>query len=268
MNQSTDFHTHAFPDTLADRAITTLRADCEHACPVLDGRVSSLLASMDEAGIHRAVICSIATKQEQFDKILKWSRAIASDRIVPLASIHPSDPDPCGRVAQVAEAGLRGIKLHPYYQKFALDDPAMMPLYRELAQRRLIVVAHTGFDMSFPRDRICDPARVRNLLAQVPDLLLVTTHFGSWQDWNEVRRHLIGRPVYMELSYSLCQMPPETARAMILAHPPDRLLFGTDSPWRDQGKTLALLRSLHLPPDIERRILVTNAAALLDQGQV
>lgn len=266
MNRFTDFHTHAFPDALAGRAIATLQGDCEHARAVLDGRVSSLLASMDETGIYRAVVCSIATKPDQFDKILKWSRSIASDRIVPLASIHPTDPDPVGRVAQVAEAGLKGVKLHPYYQQFTLDDPAMMPLYRELAKRRLIVVAHTGFDMAFPRDRICDPARIRNLLDQVPDLLLVTTHFGSWQDWDEVRRHLLGRPIYMELSYSLCQLPPETARAMILSHPPDRLLFGTDSPWRDQNETIALLRNLHLPPDLERRILETNAATLLDHN--
>jgi predicted TIM-barrel fold metal-dependent hydrolase len=266
MTRITDFHTHAFPDSLADRAIATLQADCDQARAVLDGRVSSLLASMDKSGIHRSVICSIATKPDQFGKIVKWSRSIASDRIVPLASIHPADPDLVGRAGEVADAGLKGIKLHPYYQEFVLDAPEMMPLYRELARRRLILVAHTGFDMAFPRDRICDPARISNLLRQVPDLLLVTTHFGSWQDWGEVRRHLLGRPVYMEISYTLCQLPREEARELLMSHPADKVLFGTDSPWRDQGEALALLRGLNLPADVERLILEGNASALLESA--
>lgn len=265
MTSITDFHTHAFPDSLAGRAIATLQSDCDKARAVLDGRLSTLLASMDKAGIARSVICSIATKPEQFDKIIKWSRAITSERIVPLASIHPKDPEMVRRAGQVADAGLKGIKLHPYYQEFVLDAPEMMPLYRELARRRLILVAHTGFDMAFPRDRICDPARISNLLRQVPDLLLVTTHCGSWQDWDEVRKHLLGKPVYMEISYTLCQVSREVARELILSHPADRVLFGTDSPWRDQGEALGLLRGLGLPEDVERRILETNAATLLDQ---
>ena len=88
----------------------------------LDGRISSLLKSMDEAGIERSVICSIATKPEQFEPILKWSKEIASERIVPFASVHPADPLAAQQVRAVARAGLRGIKLHPYYQRFDLDE--------------------------------------------------------------------------------------------------------------------------------------------------
>jgi len=83
-----DFHAHAFPDALAERAIAHLEKE-GNAKAFLDGKVSSLLASMDSAGIERAVVCSIATKPEQFAPILKWSREIASQRIIPLPSVHP-----------------------------------------------------------------------------------------------------------------------------------------------------------------------------------
>lgn len=59
-----DMHTHAFPDAIADRAITQLCAEGNvRAC--LDGRVSSLIASMDTAGIEKSVLCSIATRPRQ-----------------------------------------------------------------------------------------------------------------------------------------------------------------------------------------------------------
>lgn len=264
----TDFHTHAFPDSLAERAIRRLQEDNFSAKAVLDGRVSSLLASMDRAGIGRSVICSIATKPDQFDKIVGWCRTVASPRLVPLASIHPADPDAAGKVIRVSEAGLKGIKLHPYYQKFVLDDPALLPFFRELARQRLWVVCHTGFDVGFPRDRICDPARVRNLLDRVPDLRLITTHTGGWQDWSAVRRLLLGRPIYMEISYTLCVLPREDARDLLQSHTPGYLLFGTDSPWRDQSESLQLLRDLGLPPALERAILETNASLLLDDAQL
>jgi predicted TIM-barrel fold metal-dependent hydrolase len=261
-NAIIDFHAHAFPDAIAARAVSQL----EHGGGVkafLDGTVSALLASMDSAGIYTSVICTIATKPEQFDPILKWSKAIASPRIVPLPSIHPKGPDPVGQARQVAEAGLRGIKLHPYYQDFDLDDEALFPLYRALDDLGLFVVFHTGFDFAFPRQRRADPVRVLRVLDRVPSLRLITSHMGAWDDWDEVEKHLLGKPITMDISLSLELLGRERARAMLLAHPPDRILLGTDSPWSSQSETIGLLRSLELDGDLEARILGGNAESIL-----
>jgi predicted TIM-barrel fold metal-dependent hydrolase len=191
LNRIIDFHAHAFPDGLADRAIAHLEKEGT-AKAFLDGRVSSLLASMDSTGIGRAVVCSIATKPDQFAPILNWSRQIASARIVPLPSVHPRGPDPVGKARLVAQAGLPGIKLHPYYQDFELDDPALFHFFRVLEQMGLLVVCHTGFDFAFPRDRKADPVRIVRLLDKFPNLRFVATHIGAWEDWDEVERHLLG----------------------------------------------------------------------------
>jgi uncharacterized protein len=262
INPIIDFHAHAFPDALAARAISQL----EHGGGVkafLDGRVSSLLGSMDSAGIGTSVICSIATKPEQFDPILKWSRQIASERIVPLPSIHPKGPDSVGQVRRVAEAGLAGIKLHPYYQDFDLDDESLFPLYRAIDEYGLLLVCHTGFDFAFPRDRKADPVRIRRVVERVPGLKLVATHMGAWDDWDEVERHLIGHPISMDISLSLDLLGPKRARDMILAHPADRVLFGTDSPWGSQSETIQSLRALGLGEERENAILWGNAQVLL-----
>ena len=58
-------------------------------------------------------------------------------------------------------------------------------------------------------------------------------------------------------------LPVAEARAMILAHPADRILFGTDSPWSDQAAELARWRALGLPEDFLAAALGGNAARLL-----
>ena len=262
----TDFHAHAFPDALAARAIRTLEAETDKVKARLDGRVASLLVSMDRAGIDRCVLCSIATKPEQFDGIMRWSQSIASARLIPVPSIHPRDPQALRRIAQVAREGFKGIKLHPYYQNFDMDEAVMLPIYRRLCDLNLMCVCHTGFDIAFPRIRHGDPRRIAAIMRQFPELRLITTHLGAWEDWEEVRRHMLGKPIYMETSYTLNVLPRDEARSIILAHPPAYLLFGTDSPWLDQAECLAELKALKLGEELETSMLMRNAEALLTQS--
>jgi predicted TIM-barrel fold metal-dependent hydrolase len=261
-----DFHTHAFPDPLAERAVKALLEEGRRKYDVqayLDGRISSLLASMDKSNIEKSVICSIATKPSQFDPILTWSKQIMSDRIIPFPSLHPGAPDGVEQVKQISAEGFKGVKFHPYYQDFAIDEKRVFPIYKELQKHGLIVVMHTGFDLAFERDRRCDPKKILHVLDAFPDLRLVTTHLGAWEDWDEVEKHLSGKKIYMEISFSLDCMPRETARRIILNHPEDHILFGTDSPWADQGKAIELLKSLELGQELENCILRTNALGLL-----
>jgi hypothetical protein len=258
-----DFHAHAFPDELAERAIPALQAEAPDVKAALDGKVSSLLRSMDEVGIEKVVVASIATKPKQFSSIVRWSKEIASDRIIPFPSFHPADPEVLDRVRILKEEGFKGLKLHPYYQGFDLDGERMWPIYEAIQASGLIWLCHTGFDIAFPRIRKCDPVRIRKVIEAFPELKLVTSHLGAWQDWEEVRLHLLGKPVYMELSFSIDQMPRALVMELMLTHPQEYLLFGTDSPWTDQKHTLGLFRSLHLDAEREAAILGGNASRLL-----
>lgn len=258
-----DFHTHAFPDALAARAIPELEREGGIRA-ALNGTVSDLLRSMDAAKIERAVVCSIATKPKQAGRILEWSKSIVSDRIIPFPSVYPADPEAAKCVARIHEEGFRGIKLHPYYQNFDLADECVYPVYEAVQERGLILAVHTGFDFAFPRDRICDPERIEKVLAAFPELKFVCTHLGAWEDWDEVSARLLGKPIYMELSFAIQYAGAECARELILKHPQDYLLFGTDSPWADQTEYLHAFRALNLGETLTRRILRENALRLLD----
>ncbi len=258
-----DFHTHAFPDALAARAMKALMEEAPGIRAYLDGTIGDLLRSMDRAGIEKSVICCIATKPGQFEPILRWCGQIRSDRLIPFPSVHPADPALADHIRCIAEEGFSGIKLHPYYQDFFADEDRMLELYAQTDSRNLLLVMHTGYDIAFPRIRRADPQKVLWVKERFPDLRLVTTHMGAWQQWDEVREHLIGRQIYMEISFALEDLEPQKAREMILGHPEGYVLFGTDSPWTDQAGTLELLEKLQLPPKTLTPLLAGNALRLL-----
>ncbi|MFH2069419.1 MAG: amidohydrolase family protein [Candidatus Omnitrophota bacterium] len=265
MDKIIDFHTHAFPDKLAERAIKLLEGEGEIKAH-LNGTVSALLSSMDRCGIEKSVICSIATKPAQFDSIFKWSRKISSERIIPFPSLHPDDPGIPDKVTRVKEAGFKGLKLHPYYQDFFIDEERMFPLYEAISKADLILLVHTGFDFAFSRVERADPLRTLKIHKRFPSLKLVTTHLGAWDQWAKVEEFLLGKSIYMEISFSLEFLPPEKAREIIRNHPEKYVLFGTDSPWTAQGKALSLFRKLNLGAEKEKLILEKNAANLLNSA--
>jgi hypothetical protein len=270
MNESIiDFHAHAFPDELAPRAMKKLMSETPGISPFLDGTIKALTDSMNRNGISQSVICCIATTPEQFTPIFDWCRkaqtdlSAGADRLVMFPSIHPADAKWKERISLIKEAGFKGIKMHPYYQDYFLDEDRMLPIYEELERLDLMVTAHTGHDIAFPNDDRASCQRILKVTEMFPKLKFVATHLGAWQQWEEVERELAGKHIFMELSWSLDYLSPEQARRIILTHPADCVLFGTDSPWTDQGKTLSLLRNLELPRELERKILRDNAMAIL-----
>ena len=262
-HRTIDFHTHAFPDALAPRAMQTLLAEAPGIKAYLNGTVADLLRSMDQAGIEKSVVCCIATKPDQFEPILRWCTAIRSERLIPFPSVHPADPACSDAIRRIRAEGFLGIKLHPFYQDFFADEERMSGFYEEVAREGLLLVMHTGYDIAFPRLRRADPQKLLGIVETFPELRLVTTHLGAWQQWDEVRRYLLGRRIYMEISFALEELGPARAREMILGHPEGYVLFGTDSPWTDQAGTLSLLENLRIPPPRLRQILADNALALL-----
>jgi len=258
-----DFHAHAFPDELAPRAISRIEG-LSGITSVLDGSIGSLEASMDAAGIEQSVILSIATKPAQCASILAWSKKIASKRIIPFLSVSPAGPQARENVRIASEEGFLGLKFHPYYQDFDLDDEAMDPVYAAMEERGLICICHTGFDHAYPFVRRADPSRVLRVLKRFPRLAFVATHLGAWRDWERAEKELPGANLWIDTSYSLEFMTPEDARRLILCFPPDKVLFGSDSPWADQGRSLALLKGLSLGAAREEAILSGNARALLN----
>lgn len=262
-----DFHTHAFPDHIAYQALEKLQIAAKTRANT-EGTVDSLIQSMDRAGITSSLICSIATRPGQFDNILRWSETIQSSRIIPLPSVHPDETDLREKLSLVKKKGFVGIKMHPYYQDFFIHEDRLNTIYETLIEEDLLLVMHTGYDIAFDFDDRVTPEPISRLIGNYPQLKFITTHFGSWSAWDEVEKHLIGKPVYIETSLALQSISREQAKRMFLAHPSDFLLFGSDSPWEDQKKSIGRIKSLHLDKELEEKILFRNAKKLLEQRRL
>jgi hypothetical protein len=262
-----DVHTHAFPDSLADRAMARLHSECD-VKSYLDGRVGSLLRSMDQAGIETAVLCSIATKPSQFEPILEWSRQIRSERILPFPSVHPADPLLPEKINEIASKGFIGVKIHPYYQNMIIDETRYDVLYKSVIENNLILVLHTGYDIAFPREERAGPRQILNILERFSELRLITTHMGGWFQWDEVEKYLLGKPIYIETSVSFDYLGAERMAEMLEKHNPDYLLFGSDSPWDDQKNAILKIENLINDETLKHKLFFENASKLLRISQI
>ncbi len=259
-----DMHVHAFPDSLAGRAIEALEAACPWQA-VGDGTVADLLASMGASGIDVSAVFTIATRPDQVEGILRWCEDIRCDRIEPFASVHPETPEPERWIERIAAGGFKGIKLHPMYQDFAIDERRMDRLYAACQDTGLIVAFHCGQDIGYPPDDDrAGAARLANMLPRWPGLRVISSHMGGWRAWGAAETHLLGMPnVWLDTSFSLEEMGAARAVRMMRRHGLDRVIFGTDWPWRSQDAGLAFLHGLGLSAAEEQAVRNSNAASLL-----
>ncbi|HOM01875.1 MAG TPA: TatD family hydrolase [Acetivibrio sp.] len=258
-----DFHVHCFPDKLAPRAISQLAANAGIP-PRVDGTIGGLKESMKKAGISKSVVLSIATKATQTENINDWSAEIQDEEIIAFGSIHPDYENWKTELFRIKGMGIKGIKFHPDYQKFFVDDKKMFPIYETAFGLGLIVIFHAGVDIGLPEPYHATPERLEKIVRTFPGCKVVAAHMGGYSFWDDVERFLVGTDIYLDTSYSLDFMDDEQAKRIIKNHDKKRILFATDSPWMDQEESLLKLKSLNLDKDTEDAILGLNAKALLE----
>lgn len=258
-----DFHTHAFPDRIARRAIDKLAHASGGLVPQTDGTARSLKQEMDRDGVDLAVVLSIATNPGQQKNVNDFAMALNEDeRLMAFGSVHPDAPDALEELERIAAAGLKGVKLHPEYQGFYADDEKMKPIYRKISYLGLITVFHAGHDYGFPPPYHCMPEHTLRALRWF-DSPVVAAHWGGLGCAQEVLEKLCGEEVWLDLSFGYSAIARDTARRILDKHGTDRVLFGSDMPWHRPSWEMRLLDTLELSEEDRERIFWRNAKALL-----
>ena len=236
-----DFHTHTFPDKMAEKTIMQLSKICG-ITPQNDSKRSSLLASMRENGIDRSVVLPVATSPKQESSINSLSAELnGRDGIFYAGGIHPDCADVCG------------------------TDPRYVNIMREAAKRGLYIVTHAGIDVSFREHVHCTPDMILNVLGQLGGLIddrLILAHMGSYEMPGEVLDKICGKPVYMDTA-AVLDLYPEKCFEIIRKHGADRILFATDSPWKHQGEYRKIIENSPLDDGEKQKILSENAERIL-----
>ena len=154
------------------------------------------------------------------------------------------------------------MKLHPYYQAFVLDTPEMLTFLKRCCDLNLIVLCHCGYDIGFPRDPLCGPERVANVIHEIPSLRFIAAHLGGWMDWEASVTHLLGENVFLDTAVLRHGVEDPHALRLLREHAPDKLLFGTDAPWMSFEDGINFIRSAGLSAETESAILGNNAQRL------
>jgi predicted TIM-barrel fold metal-dependent hydrolase len=259
-----DFHTHCFPDALAERAIGLLAERSERK-PFYDGTAGGLTAYMRGNGIDKAVVCNIATNAKQTAKVNDFAISLKGyENLIPFGSIHPGFREYKAEIGRLKAAGIRGLKFHPDYQEYFADDPAMTAVCEYAAGLGMILLFHTGLDIGLRGVVRCTPDRLINVVKALPGATIVAAHMGGYKYADITEDYLIGENLYFDTSNTLTLLPKRQAERMIKNHGADKILFATDGPWFDAKKDIRYIDGLNLTAGEKDAIFHKNAERLLE----
>ena len=259
-----DFHVHAFNPKIAEKAVSKL-ADLCNQVPYTRGLVEQTIERFDEWGVDRGVLLPIATKPTQEKIINDWAKEQDGGRFISFGSIHPDADDICEELDRIKAMGLHGIKLHPDYQGFMIDEERMDAVYDEIAKRDLPVIFHAGWDCVSPDLIHCPPERAIKMINKHKDMKIILAHLGANEHWQEVYDLIAGcdGQVYFDTSFT-SNCPDTLMKKIINKHGADRILFASDCPWDSSFLIKEKIKRLQLSVGDTEKILGLNAQNLLN----
>jgi predicted TIM-barrel fold metal-dependent hydrolase len=255
-----DIHAHIFPNKISEKAVESIG---EYYGIVMAGAgtTEDLLNSGRKMNVSKYVVHSTATRVEQVSAINDFIAEAQeqNDSFLGFGTLHPALEKPGLEVRRMLSLGLKGIKLHPEFQKFNLDDESMMPIY-EAAEGKLPLLIHMG-DAVETSSR---PKRLAKVMDLFPDLNVIAAHLGGFMMWDESVQYLVGRNVYMDTSSTTWRLSEDKVVEIIRAHGADKVLFGTDYPMWTHEDELRRFNRLNLTQEERELILWKNAGRLLN----
>ena len=255
-----DVHAHIFPDAIAEKASLSIAKFYD--IPVGNGgSVNSLLRLGDGAGIDKFVVHSVATTPAHVNSVLKFISASVNahpDRFIGFGSLHPDMENADEAVQQIIDAGLKGVKLHPDMQLFALDEDRAFRLFESFAGK-LPLLVHAG-DKRF---QYSNPRRIARMMDKFPEMTVIAAHMGGYTEWDEAEELLAGRGnLYVDTSSTMFVLDDERMIRAIRAFGADHVMFASDYPMWNPADELEHVRKLGLSEEDLEKVLSGTAKKL------
>lgn len=251
-----DAHAHIFPDKIAEKATDGISVFYDLPMKY-HGRVAEMLENGKDAGIDRFLICSPATTVSQVHSINAFLASVAAayPMCTAFGTLHPRSETIENDFKILQAQKLCGIKLHPDFQKFAIDDPAAYPMYEMIQASGLPILMHMGDS----RSDLSHPLRLEMILRQFPRLRIIAAHLGGWYRWKEAAEilHPSDR-LRFDTSSSTAFLSPDEIRKQIHRFGAESCFFGVDYPMWDYCEELERFFALKLTDAENKAILSEN----------
>ncbi|MBQ5777244.1 MAG: amidohydrolase [Oscillospiraceae bacterium] len=250
-----DSHAHIFPQKISLKASNAI-GEFYNIKMHHDGMAHILNELSRDAGISKTLVCSTATTPQQVEPINDFisEKCKKYKNFLGIATLHQDMEDPEREIERIETLGLSGIKLHPDFQKFCIDDEKMFPTYAILEKKRLPILFHTGdkrYDFSGPR-------RLIRIMEKFPDLICIAAHFGGYSEWKEAEEYPKSPNLFFDTSSSLDVLPKEGALSLIERFGVDQFMFGTDFPMWTPKEEIEKVLSLGLSDEDNKKVFSGN----------
>lgn len=249
-----DAHAHIFPQKIAQKAVASIGKFYD--LPMRGNGTSEMLLESGAAiGVEKYLVCSTATKPQQVIPIndFIYEQCQKHPEFVGFATLHPLMEGLEQEIERILSMGFKGIKLHPDFQEFYIDDEKAMEIYKRV-EGKLMILFHTG-DARYDYSR---PIRLVRVCDKFPDLKCIAAHFGGYRSWDEAYEVYDNKNIFMDTSSSLYALTPEKARKMIDKFGVKQFFFGTDFPMWSHQQELERLLNLNLKKEDLEDILYRN----------
>jgi predicted TIM-barrel fold metal-dependent hydrolase len=255
-----DFHTHVYPDAIAPKAADSIRVFYGFGEKAMDGTVKTLLERGTAVGTHRFVILPVAMRPDRTRHINDFIlQTVAEEpQFFGFGTVHAAMDNIVDEVDYILEKGLRGIKMHPDSQVFAIDDQRLFPVYEHI-QGKLPVILHMGdhrFDYSHP-------ARLRRVLELFPNLQVIAAHFGAYELYEQAYEYLKDTDCFFDVSSSLMFMGEGIAEDYVNRYGAERFVYGSDYPMWDPVVEMERFLKLKLTDEQFEQIANKTAKSIL-----
>lgn len=255
-----DIHTHIYPQAVAQKATDSIRDFYELEGAGMNGTAEMLRSRGKEAGISQFVVLPVAVLPERTRHINDFilEQAKENDDFICFGTIHAEMENVADEAQYILDKGLRGIKMHPDFQKFNIDDPRLFPAY-EAIEGKIPIMLHMG-DVRYDYSQ---PARLRHILELFPKLDAIAAHFGGYRMYEEAYRQLHDKNCIFDISSSLMFMEEGVAENYINRYGAERMAYGTDYPLWDPVKEVQRFLQLKLSDEQLEQIAWKTAHSFL-----
>ena len=254
-----DAHCHIYPQKIAAKAVAAIGNFYDIKMSE-DGTAASLIREGESIGVEKYVVHSTATTVHQVRSINEYiyGEMQAHPEFIGFMTLHNEMTDEAieEEVELALSRGMKGVKLHPDFQKFNIDDAEN--IYRVTAGK-LPVLLHMGdkrYDFS-------SPERLRKMAEKYPEQTFIGAHFGGYSVWDKVECLKDLPNVYFDTSSSLWFLDKAKAADLIHRFGHERYFFGTDFPMWRHDEELKRFLALDLTEEEREDILYNNVAKLL-----
>lgn len=255
-----DAHTHIYPDKIAEKAGEAIGSF--YNVPIYHtGTAAELLKSGEKIGVDKFLVCSAATSPKQVTSINDFiiSECALHEEFFGFGSVHPDFENIDAELKRIKAAGLRGVKLHPDFQQFLIDDPKALPMWKAIRDNDMYALVHTG-DARLP---FSDPRRMAAVLEELPGIKVIAAHFGGYQVWERAYEAYKPETCLFDISSSIMFMEKELIFKFFDKFGIENFFWGTDFPSQDHEIELNRFFELGLSEEQNRMLLGENFAKVM-----